>query len=204
MTPTTLSKKRPSKKSAAARETTALTLDRGQGGSDYTLRPEHRGCWITVDGIAVHVYRVPDDTGVQVDLLPVGGEDNDVAIDTAFALHSQALPEVPEELEALNRKAAEEAVARTGGSEEGAEDCPCKVGDVRSIKAATFTKPSGGTELVDVRADVKILGRWNDYETGRHFVAEIQRQVGAGVSRFSREIVPVPQCVFVSEFDLVK
>ncbi|MBU3625875.1 hypothetical protein ICN48_06460 [Polynucleobacter sp. JS-Safj-400b-B2] len=44
----------------------ALSMDSGQDGSDYTLRPSESSAWITVDGFSVYVKR--EDDGVLVDI----------------------------------------------------------------------------------------------------------------------------------------
>lgn len=53
------------------------------GDADYILKPEHSSVWITVGNISVHVIRT--DSGCMVELLPVGCEMVDPAMNTCFA-----------------------------------------------------------------------------------------------------------------------
>ena len=45
-----------------------------EAGTDFTLIEGATGCWITVDGLSVHIIRT--DEGVVADIYTKGGEDD--------------------------------------------------------------------------------------------------------------------------------
>jgi hypothetical protein len=51
----------------------ALVMDAGEGGADYTLKPGHTGCWVTVGTKSVHIVRRGKD-GVGVFVYDKGEE----------------------------------------------------------------------------------------------------------------------------------
>lgn len=63
----------------------ALVPSQDAPDSDYVLSNGHRGCWVTVENVSVHIFKPPSDDRVLVELLPLGSEE-DVAIDSATAL----------------------------------------------------------------------------------------------------------------------
>jgi hypothetical protein len=56
--------------------------------SDYVLDEDATSCWITVNNISVYVRRT--DEGVVVDLFPLGHENDDPSLATAYAFFEEA------------------------------------------------------------------------------------------------------------------
>lgn len=69
-----------------------LTCDEA-GGTDFTMKPDVKSCWITVDGFGVHVIRT--DEGVVVDIL-ANRSGNIDAIAGTYAHHGDAEADVCE------------------------------------------------------------------------------------------------------------
>jgi hypothetical protein len=55
--------------------------------SDYKLKDDAIGCWITVKGMSVHIRKT--DEGVVVDIYKLGAEADD-SLATTYALDSEA------------------------------------------------------------------------------------------------------------------
>jgi hypothetical protein len=80
-------------------EPRALTPDRPEeSGSDYILADGHRGCWITIGNISVHMFRSVGDDRVEVELFAKGNE-MDAPADTATMFFEDAGPVEPAPVE---------------------------------------------------------------------------------------------------------
>jgi hypothetical protein len=73
--------------------------------TDYTLKPEHTSCWITVDNLSVYVKRTAE--GATVSIYPVGREaDDEQCLASAVSFFADGGKENPVKDEALSLEAS--------------------------------------------------------------------------------------------------